>query len=73
MSRLTDLRRKICQVEEAIDSVMTTGQSYSITGSMTVTLVDIDKARDYLSDLKKQAAAINGNSVPSRMLPDWSA
>lgn len=52
-----ELTAKLEDIENAIDSVLSTGQSYTLTNSMVVTAADIDKldgmARQYRKRLSR--------------------
>jgi len=70
---IQDLRAELCAVKEAISAVTTTGQSYSINGSHTVTLADLDNLRARESELIQLIAKCNGYTLARRKAPSFNA
>ncbi len=70
MATLTELRAKLTAIEASIDSIMETGQEYSVVGSHSV-------KKASLSDLEAQRQRIRGRILRkkgynSRTTPDFN-
>lgn len=70
MASLASLKAQLAKVEAAIDAVSDTGQSYSVTGSHSVTSAAISSLEARAQTLRRRIFRFQG--YESRTTPDFN-
>lgn len=71
MTRLEFLQERLKNIETAIDTIITTGKSYSIGGSHTVTQADLTDLERIKKDTLREIALLNGNAIKKTVFPEF--
>lgn len=69
--RIQQLQAEITELEQAVSAVLTTGKSYTLSNSHSVTRADIADIQSQVAALKQELAALlsSGGYHPMRLEP----
>ena len=69
--RIQQLQAQITELEQAVNTVLTTGKSYTLSNSHAVTRADIDDIESELAALRSELASLlrGANFSPMRLEP----
>lgn len=70
MATLSELKTQLASAESALSAALTAGQSYSITGSHSVTAVNVTDLREHIKDLRRRILRFHGHDGQTK--PDFS-